>query len=276
MITAMSVDGFSLVGVDALGGQWKVLDLTGWHDGAQDRHDRLKRTQEDGSWSSTGHSDDLPIALSGTAQYADPVAAKSAASQFRAVGGHGTSEMLIVDAGGPLTRDVERDGRSVKWVNHFMFAWSLLLTAPDPLAYGPPTFGTATLATATPGAGRIWPRAWPTDWGIPAGVTPGAVTVANEGTATYWPRLRIDGPVVNPVVQLVESGAWVKLNGVLTAGQWVDMDMANRRCLLNGHVSIKHWPVTFSGDWIAIHSGGGSVAWTADTADPNALLSVWS
>lgn len=268
------VDGFQLVGTDAAGGVWKVMGLTGWYDGAQDRHDRLSKAQQAGSWPSTGHADDIPISISGTARYADPVAAKLAARQFRTVGGHGTSEMVVIDAAGLLSANVERDGKSVVWVNHFMFDWSLLLTATDPLFYGPPTYGWANLSTSTPGAGRVWPRAWPTDWGIPAGVTPGAVSVANAGTAPYWPRLRVDGPSPNPTVSMVETGAWVRYGGTLLAGQWLDFDMANRRVLLQGQVSVRQL-ISSSGDWLAVPVGGGSVAWTDDGGDPAAKLSVW-
>jgi hypothetical protein len=276
VISSVTVDGFQFVGLDAAGGLWRVTGMTGWYVGAQDRHDRLPKAQQDGAWPSTGHADDIPISVSGTARFNDPVAAKLAARQFRTVGGHGTSEMVVIDAAGALTASVERDGKSVDWVNHFMFTWSLLLTANDPLFYGPPTYGSANLSTATPGAGRIWPRAWPTDWGIPAGVTPGAVAVANAGTAAYWPRMRIDGPAVNPVVTLVESGAWVRLNGTVLAGQWVDINAPEiRNVLLQGQVSIRHWPVTYSGDWLAVPVGGGSVAWTDDGGDPAAKLSVW-
>jgi len=275
MITAVTVDGFPLVGTDSAGGVWKVTGMTGWYDGAQDRHDRLSKAQQAGSWPSTGHSDDIPISIKGTARYSDPVAAKLAARQFRTVGGHGTSEMLVEDAAGALTAGVERDGKSVDWVNHFMFTWSLLLTANDPLFYGPPTYGYATLSTATPGAGKVYPVAYPVDYGIAPGVTPGAVAVANGGTAAYWPRLRILGPVTNPVVTLVESGAWVRYTGSLLAGQWLDLDMANRRVLLQGQVSVRQ-SVSSAGDWLSVPPGGGSVTWSADTADPAALLSVWS
>jgi hypothetical protein len=98
--------------------------------------------------------------------------------------------------------------------------------------------------------------------------------VANAGTAPYWPRLRVDGPVTNPVVTLVESGAWVRFTGSLLAGQWLDLDMVNRRVLLQGQVSVRQ-NVSSSGDWLSVPPGGGSVTWSADTADPAALLSVW-
>jgi hypothetical protein len=270
----VTVDDFQLVGLDAAGGLWRVTGLKGWYDGAQDRHDRLSKAQQDGSWPSTGHSDDIPISVSGTARFADPVAAKLAARQFRTVGGHGTTEMVVIDAAGALSAGVERDGKSVDWVNHFMFTWSLLLTATDPLFYGAPTYATATLSTSTPGAGKVYPVAYPLDYGIAPGVTPGAVSVANAGTAAYWPRLRTDGPVLNPVVSLVESGAWVRYTGSLLAGQWLDWDLANRRVLLQGQVSVRQ-SVSSAGDWLSVPPGGGSVTWSADTADPAALLSVW-
>jgi len=274
VISSVTVDGFQFVGLDAAGGLWRVTGMKGWYDGAQDRHNRLPKAQQDGAWPSTGHADDIPISVSGTARFNDPVAAKLAARQFRTVGGHGTSEMVVIDAAGALTASVERDGKSVDWVNHFMFTWSLLLTATDPLFYGAPTYATATLSTSTPGAGRIWPRAWPTDWGIAPGVTPGAVAVPNAGTAAYWPRLRIDGPSPNPTVSMMETGAWVRYGGTLLAGQWLDFDMANRRVLLQGQVSVRQL-VSSSGDWLAVPDGGGSVAWTDDGGDPAARLSVW-
>jgi hypothetical protein len=160
------------------------------------------------------------------------------------------------------------------WIGDTAFEYTMTVTAPDPLKYGPPTYGWANLSTSTPGAGRIWPRAWPTDWGIPAGVTPGAVAVANAGTAAYWPRLRVDGPSPNPTVSMVETGAWVRYGGTLLAGQWLDFDMANRRVLLQGQVSVRQL-VSSSGDWLAVPVGGGSVAWTDDGGDPAAKLSVW-
>jgi hypothetical protein len=161
------------------------------------------------------------------------------------------------------------------WNGDTDFEYTLTVTAPDPLKYGPPTYGYATLSTSTPGAGKVYPVAYPVDYGIAPGVTPGAVSVANAGSAAYWPRLRILGPVTNPVVTLVESGAWVRFTGSLLAGQFLDLDMANRRVLLQGKVSVRQ-NVSSSGDWLAVSPGGGSVTWTADTADPAALLSVWA
>ena len=163
----------------------------------------------------------------------------------------------------------------VEWMDDLSFTYTATVTAPDPLKYGPPTFGSTDLSGATPGAGLVYPLAYPLDYGLPPGAVPGAVGVANVGTAAYWPRLRIDGPAPNPSVTLAETGDTVKYNGTLLAGQWLDIDCANRRVLLNGQVSVRHM-VSDTGSWLAVPPGGGSVTWTADAADPSATLSVWS
>jgi hypothetical protein len=152
--------------------------------------------------------------------------------------------------------------------------WQLVVNLPDPLLYGPETFASTTLAGSAGGTGLTYPLAYPLDYGVPPGVTPGAITLSNAGTAAYWPRLRIDGPVPNPSVSMVETGDTLRYNGTLAAGQWLDIDTANRRVLLNGQVSVRHL-VSVTGRWLGVPIGGGSLTWTADAADPRATLSAW-
>jgi hypothetical protein len=271
--TEVSLGGFPLISNASLGGKWRVLSMDGWYSRAY-RRNRQGKSQQDGAWPSTGAAADVPITVRGQAVFSDPVAAKSAARQFVAVSSRGSMDLFVQDSLGGLTRVVECDSANASPVNELMFEWSLVLDATDPLAYGSPTFAQTSLASTAGGVGRAWPRVWPTDYGVPPGVTPGAVSLANDGTASYWPRLRIDGPVPNPTVTLVETGDWVHFDGTVAAGQWLDFDLANRRVLLNGQVSVRP-KVSSSGAWLAVPPGGGSISWTADAADPAASLSVW-
>ena len=183
--------------------------------------------------------------------------------------------MTVIDSGGELHATVELDGDiKVGWLNELMFTWSVLVFAPDPLLYGTPSYGSANL-TGGVGTGLAYPLVYPRDYGVVAGQTPGSVVVPNGGTAAYWPRLRIDGPVPNPVVTLNETGDWVRFNGTVSKGQWLDFDLGARRVLLNGQVSLRQF-VTSSGRWLMVPPGGGSISWAADAADPSASLSVWS
>ena len=232
--------------------------------------------QQDGAWDGAGFSGEREVTITGLVREATPQAAYAVQRQLAALRPQSIQEFTVVDSAIGTLSVMARVTSGVKpvWIDDCAFEYAMQVTAPDMLKYGPPTFATATLSTSTPGAGRIWPRVWPTDWGIPAGVTPGAVAVANAGTAAYWPRLRVDGPSPNPTVSMVETGAWVRYGGTLLAGQWLDFDMANRRVLLQGQVSVRQL-VSSSGDWLAVPEGGGSVAWTDDGGDPAAKLSVW-
>jgi len=251
-------------------------DLPGWDDAPAVRSGLVVKAQQDGDWDATGFSDARVVTITGTIAEATPQAAYTVQQQLAALRPQQVVEFIVANSSiGTLSAMVRVTvGVKPAWIGDTAFEYTMTVTAPDPLKYGPPTYGWANLSTSTPGAGRIWPRAWPTDWGIPAGVTPGAVAVANAGTAAYWPRLRVDGPSPNPTVSMVETGAWVRYGGTLLAGQWLDFDMANRRVLLQGQVSVRQL-VSSSGDWLAVPVGGGSVAWTDDGGDPAAKLSVW-
>lgn len=58
---------------------------------------------------------------------------------------------------------------------------------------------------------------------------PSAVA-ANPGTADAIPVIRVTGPVVNPIVS-IPGGSQIRINGTLTAGQWIDIDFAAKTIL---------------------------------------------
>ena len=256
-------------------GDFRVVEkLSGWSGGAQVRSALKARAQQDGDWDATGLSGSRLISVEGFVSRGTATDAASTADQLSALHPRSAYEFVVdSDAVGTMSSMVRVTGAPViDWVDDFSFTYSVQVTAPDPLKYGPETFASTGLSGVS-GTGRAWPRAWPRDWGVPAGQTPGAIAVPNAGTAAYWPTLRIDGPVDTPVVTLNETGDWVRYNGILAVGQYLDIDCANRSVLLNGFVSQAP-KVTFSGRYLAIPVGGGSLSWNANSANPAALLSV--
>lgn len=267
---ALDLGGFS--GVNSGSDFRAVTGITGWHDAPPVRSDMPSKSQQDGAWDATGFSDKRVVGIDGYVEAATHDAALAIRDELTSLSPR-VPLPLIVDDGRVCTAVVRvTQGAVLQWLNDVTFRYSVQVTAPDPLKYGPEVFASTGLE-AVGGTGRVWARVWPRDWGVPAGSTPGSVLMPNAGTAAYWPRLRIDGPVPNPVVTLNETGDYVRYNGTLTAGQWLDIDCANRRVLLNGFVS-KAPQVTFFGNWLAIPVGGGSLSWDADAADPAATLSV--
>lgn len=252
-----------------------VTDLTGWKDAPGSNPGITSKTQQDGAWDGTGFLNERVINLAGFVQEASPGAAYRVQQQLAALRPQTLQQFTVQHPATGLLGAKARITVGVKtsWLNGVSFRYTLQATTPDPLKYGTATTGTAGLSAATPGAGRIWPRAWPTDWGVALGATPGAVSMPNTGSTAYWPVLRVDGPVTNPVVTEIESGAWVRFNGALASGQWLDIDTAARTVLLQGLVSVRA-AVTSSGDWLSVPVGGGTITFAADDADPAAQLSV--
>lgn len=252
-----------------------TTNVTGWTDGAPVTDSIGDRVQQDGGLDGTGYFRARIITVEGFFDGATHDVAVSYADQLTALSPARVYPFAVSDSAGVRTADVRlTTAASVEWMTETAFKFTLQLKAPDPRKFGALQFATADLAAVT-GTGWVWPAVFPVDWGVPPGVTPGAITVANAGTTAYRPRLRIDGPVTNPVVSLVESGARIQYVGFVPAGGWLDIDLEARRVLLNGRVSVRP-SLSWSGDWLAVPPGGGTVAWVADDADPAALLSVWS
>lgn len=272
---SVSIGGF-VADLDATDGFRITGKLTGWDDAPPVRATIDDRAQADGGWDASGYYSSRLVTLEGAVAMDTHAAAQAVKDDLLSLSPRSVHELVVDnEAIGPRSALVRVTvGAVLEWLNGEAFTYSLQLTAPDPLKYGPQTFGSTTLAAAAGGAGRVWPRAWPRDWGVPPGVTPGSVVVPNAGTASYHPRLRIDGYVRNPVVQLVETGAWVRFGGEVLDGQWLDFDLGRRRVLVNGQVSQRH-RVAFGGDWLAVPVGGGQVTWSADSYNDNHKLSAW-
>lgn len=90
--------------------------------------------------------------------------------------------------------------------------------------------------------------------------------VLNGGDLTAWPTLRIDGPVTNPKVWVVETGRYLHLQITLAAGEHLDIDTrpGTRWVLRNGSGNAA--PALTSGsrlDLFQIPPGKSEIRWTA-------------
>ncbi|REE61448.1 tail protein [Streptomyces sp. 3212.3] len=93
---------------------------------------------------------------------------------------------------------------------------------------------------------------------------PGWVT--NNGNEAAWPQVRIDGPVTNPKVWVVETGRYLLLQMDLAAGEWIDIDTrpGARWVLRNGSGNAA--PALTAGsrmDLFQIPKGTSEIRWTA-------------
>ena len=272
-----SLDGFVLTEIDGRGCQWTVEDIQGWFTGGDVRTATVARSQQNGDWRGRGLRGGRLITLRGKVFCPDATALELSSRDFASVlssGGFG--EFVGYSAAGTLSAQVQLDDAPLFDPQSDRHAtWQITVGSEDNLLYGPPTFATTTLAASAGGTGLLYPLSYPLNYGLAPGVTPGALDLPNAGTASYFPRLRIDGAVTNPVVTLAETGAQIRYAGTVAAGQWLDIDCARRRVLLNGVVSMRH-KVSFVGAWPTVPVGGGTLSWSADSYGSSHQLSSWA
>ncbi|MFE4421317.1 phage distal tail protein [Streptomyces sp. NPDC056817] len=90
--------------------------------------------------------------------------------------------------------------------------------------------------------------------------------VLNNGNASAWPTVRIDGPVTNPKVWVVETGRYLQLNTTLAVGEWIEIETrpGTRWVLRNGSGNAA--PALTAGsrlDLFQIPPKRSEIRWTA-------------
>ena len=248
--------------------------VSGWFSGAGIRANRVDRPGVDGTFPTHTQRAGRTVVIGGKTFCRDHVSMLEAMRQLRAVSQSG--RLLGASDLGELAADVSLDDQPfADPVAPEIFEFQLTLHAPDPTLYGRESFTSLTLPQFTAGGGWQWPMSWPVDWGTPDEGS-ASVFLPNDGTATYWPRLRLSGELVNPTLSL-DTGEWLRFNGSLAADQWLDIDLPNRRVLLNRQASRRQFVTTsYGSSWLGVPPGGARMSWAADNTNSTARFSVWA
>ena len=268
------------------GTSFGVTGISGWLDKPAVRSNDAPRAASHGAFDTVTYSDARIVTIefdiaSDAQPFAQAVADLLAATSLTA----GLADLSIQIPGrGVESTKARIRQRSVPTEMEYAFGLTsaaLQLYCPDPLCYGPQVTSSTSLQATTPGTGLLYPLAYPLDYGVPAGVTPGSIQVANAGTEAYWPHVQVYGPVTNPVVTLNETGDTIRYNGTVADGQMLDIDCANRRVLLGSATAMesaasRRFAVSASGNWLAVPVGGGTLSVAADSAGTSASMSVSS
>jgi len=139
---------------------------------------------------------------------------------------------------GPTVREIQ-----LQWV------------AADPAAYDPTTQTATAYAGSQATAGRTYnltfPRTYPA-----GGAAPSTGTITSFGDLPAQPAVRIYGPATTPQLNFSWQGAtaqwpspllfWFKAGTTINAGEWIDIDPANRRVIRNGDLTQ---PAITAVDW---------------------------
>lgn len=122
---------------------------------------------------------------------------------------------------------------------------------PDP-AYYNDDLQTAYLAY-TPPTGRVYNRTYNLTYGGGSSVI--TTTITNNGWATTYPTITINGPITNPEVGNLTSGGSLLFQGSYADIDFIEIDLYNKLITLNGDPARN---LLTSGTWFAAPPGNSN------------------
>lgn len=267
----VSLGDLDLGVIEVDGVQWDLEDVQGWGSPGS----TLQVTQKPrshGGWAGAAYLVPRPVALSGkvtapsSAQLSDAIDRLSEACSLT-----GTT-LTVVEGGRARSCTVRRQGEVlVSWTSDKTATWSIQVTAPDPRKYGPMVSQTAGLPSSS--GGVTWPITWPVRW---TGVTnSGVLSIPNLGNIDAPVLIRIDGPCVAPSITHIGANGvpevWAT-SQTLGAGEFLVIDMENKRVLANGQSSRAGY-VTSRG-WFSVTPGPNQYGFNAQAFASSARMTV--
>lgn len=99
--------------------------------------------------------------------------------------------------------------------------------------------------------------------------------VINQGDAPTWPRLRIDGPMVNPTILNNTTGESIVLIYTLAAGEWLDV-YPSRGAVIFGGTADRYSAVNFAlNTWWQLQPGSNDIRLLPASYSAPAQLTVY-
>jgi phage-related protein len=106
--------------------------------------------------------------------------------------------------------------------------------------------------------------------------SPSTISVLNAGNFASRPRYKVIGPITNPIILNSTTGKQMKLNGVIAAGQVVEIDVRRKTVQDSAGVN-KFSMLDVTSDWATLAAGTNSlqISGTGITAGTTAFQVFW-
>lgn len=237
------------------------------------------RPSAHGSLNDTRYTEGRLIVLDGRVFSTSSFAA--ATSEFRTVAG---AALETLDEGAALLKWSEDGGLALQSlvklhgeldppveVGPNVLAYQAQFFAADPRAYSQ-TLSTSTGGTLTtsPG-GWVAPETPPIVFSISAG---GTAAVNNAGNRPTPPVFRVYGQCVNPQILLVGTTSRIALTGTVSAGDYLEVDVAARSITVNGTSSALNFLDAANTTWFELPKGISTIQLLAPTFDTASRVDV--
>jgi len=259
-----------LSATEANGVQWILSDLKGWGASGGTLSPQQK-PRSAGAWAGNSYAKARPLVATGTCIAPSAALASLALDRLIDAASLDDTRMDVSEGGRTRWATVRRDGDVLpEWMGDTAFSYSVQVVALDPRKHGDPLTASTALPSTT--GGLTVPFTVP--FSINSTTVSGQVSLTNLGNTTGSMVLRIDGPCVGPVITHVATGLRLVFAAslVLGAGEWIDVDLEARTVMANGQSSRANW-IT-SRQWFGFEPGPNTLAFTATSYTPGALLTV--
>jgi len=255
---------------DEFGVVWSLQSFDGWGATSSTRQ-TVQRPRQSGGWSGDGYATGRSVALGGIVEAPDAAALRAALDRLNGACSLGDTRLVITE--GTVSRwcTVHRSGAPLwNWLTPTIAQWSIQVASDDWRKFGEDVTGATYLPQSI--GGFTFPLTFPLT--IDATTVSGQVHLTNPGNEVGPVRLRIDGPVVGPVVTHIGSGQSLVFSSSLAlgVGEYLDIDMEAHTVLANGQASRSGW-VTSRG-WFSFEPGENTFAFTAAQFNAGAQLTV--
>lgn len=217
-----------------------LTSFTGWGDGASMRRTRQPRSRAHGEFSEQGYQSGLSVGLEAELYTSSVDAQDALLKQVVGILADGSYGTMTVESGSEtLWAVVGREGQPLitRDMYGILARVRLQFSSPDPRRYQAGTW--QETAPPSDGAGLVWPVVWPAVW--PGGGNPGRISLVNSGTAPSSPVFRLVGGFSSAVITCTDTAARVGFDRVVTAGSYVDIDVANRTATINGQSDVSRF-----------------------------------
>lgn len=277
----LSLDGFSLYGVDSYDCEWHVTfqDVSGLFDGVASTLKTSEKAMTDGWYANLPRLQGRSISIEGHIVGRCTESCVMAWNAFKSV--------LKLDGMTLSVRlgDISRQARVwqsasaplVKWEGVNILKFTLGLTSLSPYLYGLESMsGSSSLPSST--GGMTFPYHFEADdgtlgsWQWSETVVSGSVVLSNGGTAPSPVLIRIDGPVVNPQILHVGSGHVMAFDMSLGTGHYVTMNGMTHEILVDGTDPARGRVVRR--EWSQAEVGSNVWSFSADKYSAMARMTV--
>ncbi len=255
-----AIGGVTFGEIDANGVEWHMTDLAGWGSVAS----TLQLTQKPrgpGAFRSVpAFFTPRTLAPAGSVFAPSFDAASAAWDQLCAAFPLDPTVLSVTEGSRTRTMSVQRAGETlVTWLTDTTFQWSAQLSAADPRKMATALTTSTGLPSST--GGLTIPFTIP--FTIASTVVSGQCSLINPGNTPGPLTLRIDGPIVGPVITHVSTGLALTFASSLTlnTGEFLLIDMEAQTALANGQ-SSRNGYITSRG-WFGFDPGVNQFSFTA-------------